>query len=267
MSHLRSELSPLRRAVSVGKLNQVQTILDIGVECLLCSRSMRLLSFPVLILASHSHIHYRQRFCAQFFTQQEQLIKTHSVTLEIIRKAAVREAVHPAVLVYLSIFHGTHGMFPLVAVIQGCALHNASARKAEHTGAHVVKRLHDVLAQSISVASPGINRKKADVLHITRFASPCASFLVGKKNSQLRLLNFARTADNGLVLLPFRTVHHHLHFGQLLMLCHGRGLYQLNLQHLRLSLWHSCPDRETVVGTGAQSHTKETLVLQASPHF
>ena len=267
MSHLCSEFSPLRRAVSVGKLNQVQTVLDIGVECLLRSRSMRFLSLPVLILTGHSHIHYRQRFCTQFLTQQEQLIKTHSVTLEIIRKAAVRETVHPAVLVYLSIFHGTHGMFPLVAVIQGCALHNASARKAEHTGAHVVKRLHDVLAQAVPVASPGINREKADVLHITHLASPCAPFFVGKKNAQLRLLHFARTADNGLVLFPFRAVHHHLHFGQLLMLCHGGGLYELNLQHLRLSLRHSCPDRETVVGTGAQSHTKETLVLQASPHF
>ena len=61
MSHLRTLLSPCGVHVAIGKLDEVEAVLDIWVK--LVHRYMCALLVPVLELACHTHVEHRQRLC------------------------------------------------------------------------------------------------------------------------------------------------------------------------------------------------------------
>ena len=59
MSHLRADLSPLRVSRTIGKLDEVETVLDIWLQLIV--RNMGRVVIPVLELTSHTYVQHRQR--------------------------------------------------------------------------------------------------------------------------------------------------------------------------------------------------------------
>ena len=57
MAHLCALATPCGGSVAIGKLYEIECILDIGIE--LVNRLVGIGIVPVLILARHAHIEYR----------------------------------------------------------------------------------------------------------------------------------------------------------------------------------------------------------------
>ena len=92
MAHFSTQRSPLILGrVAVGELDQVQHIVDIGLQFV-----HRRMAGLVLELAGQSDIKYRQRLGSDLLGQQEIFVEPQSVTLEVVGEEAVRERVVPA---------------------------------------------------------------------------------------------------------------------------------------------------------------------------
>ena len=144
MTHIGTQFSPFGIDSAIGKLNQVECVVDVGLQVV--NGNMELLAV-ILELTGQSYANHRQRSSTDFLRKQEELIEAQSVALEIVRIHAMRECVVPAVLVQRTILHGAYGIFPLIAGCQVSTLHNTTAREAEYTGFQVSQILHEVSTQ------------------------------------------------------------------------------------------------------------------------
>src|SRR5574344_1765489 len=147
MSHLRTLLSPCRVHVAIGKLDEVEAVLDIWVE--LVHRHMCALLVPVLELACHTYVEHWQRLCTYILRELEELKESQSVALIVVGIIAIVEGVLPAVVVERTVLHRSDSILPLVAGLQVCSLHDASPRESKQSRFHVGKSLGHVTAQTV----------------------------------------------------------------------------------------------------------------------
>ena len=113
VSHLSANLTPLRVCRTVGELNQIEAVLDIGLQLVVWY--VGILCLPVLELAGHTDIEYGQWLSTDILRELEELKEAEAVALEIIRVETVGEGVFPTILVEWAVLYWSNGVFPLVA--------------------------------------------------------------------------------------------------------------------------------------------------------
>ena len=74
VSHFSTDLSPLAVSGTIGKLDEVKTVVDIRLQ--LINGLMSTLIVPVLILAGHTDVEDRQRFGTDILGELEELVET-----------------------------------------------------------------------------------------------------------------------------------------------------------------------------------------------
>ena len=157
MSHVGTHLAPFRVDVAIGKLYQVQSILNIGAKVFQCHMYAGLGGVGVLELTAQSARDDGQRFGTDILSQLEELEEAQSVRLVVIGEVAVVESVLPAVMVQRTILYGTYAVLPLVALVKCATLHDASARESEHTRVHVFQCLCQVASHTVLAILVGID--------------------------------------------------------------------------------------------------------------
>ena len=157
VSHLGAQVSPCGGDVAVGKLYQVEGILNILVKTV-----EGYTGILVLILADQADVENRKRFGTDIFRQEEQFVESESVSLIVVGEHTVGEGVVPAVLVQRSVLSRSHRVFPLIARRQLRSLHNATAGKTEHARMQFFEQLHQVGAQPM----PVVGRKERHMVEV-----------------------------------------------------------------------------------------------------
>ena len=133
MSHLGTNASPGRSYISVGKFNQIQSILDE----LLPLRTSYCHHFLRLILAGKSHVHNRNCFCTNLLTQQEIFIISQSQRLVVMTVwttpvvLLVIAMYRPAIPVIISFPNWFQRILITIAIIQSIAFYNTATWKTQ----------------------------------------------------------------------------------------------------------------------------------------
>ena len=188
VSHVGTQLSPFGVCASVGKLNEVEAVVDEWLQSFDGGWSMSVIT--ILELAGHAHIQYGQGFGTNLFTQEEEFVEAETIALEIVGIVAIGEGALPAILVNRTILDRTYGVFPVVAVFQRYAFNDATTGETEYSRLHVGKSLSQVFTHTVFVSLPSVNREQADVLYINCTTST-ASVLLAHKQSQLSFVDSA----------------------------------------------------------------------------
>ena len=160
MTHVGTYLTPFRVDRTIGKLHQVESILNIAVEIVECYVYTGLRWIRVLELTAQSAADDGQRLTAEVLAELEKLEETQSVALVIVGEETVAEGVVPAVLVQRTVLDRSHAVLPLVAGLQLGTFHDTTARETEYTGVHVKERLGEVLAHTVLTAFPCVGREE-----------------------------------------------------------------------------------------------------------
>ena len=162
MAHLGTHLTPGGRGVAIGKLHQIECILNIGLQLLHRAVGRRV----VLELTRQTATHHRQRLGTHRLGKAEVLIEAQTVGLEVVGEEAVAEGVVPTILVRGAVLDRSDRVFPLVAGLKGRALDDATAREAEDARLEVGQRLGQILAQTVFPPLVGIDGEEREVLDI-----------------------------------------------------------------------------------------------------
>ena len=132
---------------AVGKLDEVKTVVDIGLQ--LVRLHVGRLLVPVLELAGKTYANDGQRLGTDILRELEELKETQSVRLIVVGEIAVVEGVLPAVLVQRTVLHGPYRILPLIARREVGTLNDASAREAEDARMQVFQGLCQVAAHAV----------------------------------------------------------------------------------------------------------------------
>src|SRR5262252_5164665 len=108
VAHRSAFCAPAAGSWPVGELNQIERILNVGIELL------QRTEFAGVKLAGHPAIQNRQWLGTDVFAQLEKLEKADAKGLKVVRSGSVQEFVVPAVDQSRPFFHGADGFFPLV---------------------------------------------------------------------------------------------------------------------------------------------------------
>ena len=157
MPHVGTHLAPLGVDVAIGKLNQVQGILNIGTKIFQGYVYARLGGVGVLELAAQSARDDGQRFGTDVLGQLEELEESQSVRLVVVGEVAVVEGVLPAVMVQRTVLNGADTVLPLVALVQRATLYDATAGEAEHARVQVFQGLCQVASHAVLAVLVGID--------------------------------------------------------------------------------------------------------------
>ena len=166
MPHLCTLLSPCRVHVAIGKLDEVEAVLDIRVK--LVHRHVSALLVPVLELACHTHVEHWQRLGTDVLRELEELKESQSVALIVVGIIAIVECVLPSVLVERTVLHRTNGVLPLVAGLKVGSLHDTSTGETQQSRLHVGKSLCHIAAQSVLAVLECVDGEEAHVLKAHR---------------------------------------------------------------------------------------------------
>ena len=167
------------------------------------------------------------------------------------------KSVLPTVLVQRPVFYRTHRFLPVITGIQISTFHNATTGKTEDSRMDICQSLCQVLAKSVFMSFPRIDREKRDMLQVhCSFGS--------KENTKCRFrLGHTRLQDQ-LVLLPFFRIDCQVSGGKRLMFAHRLGIHQFNPQcFFSVPLRQTCPNRETILLPFSDTDTKEAFVIQS----
>ena len=156
MAHLCTHLTPLRIHRTIGKLHEVEGILDITVEVVESHVHTGLRGIWVLELTGQSARDHRQSLAAKVLAQLEELKETETIALEVVWIETMAEGVVPAVLVQWAVLYRTHAVLPLIARLKVGTLDDTTTGETEHTGMHVVKGLCQVAAHAVLTPLPGV---------------------------------------------------------------------------------------------------------------
>ena len=135
MPHLRTETAPLAPDISICKLDQIQCILNVLLECrIICTHHLRCTE-----LACRAKVQYRKRLRSKQLAQQEILIKTNAIGLSIvcIRALYIQPLFAPVIIKrpeirnISTIFPFTDCLFPAITVCKADSFHNTAAREAD----------------------------------------------------------------------------------------------------------------------------------------
>ena len=131
MAHLGTYLSPLRVGRSVGKLDEVEAVVDVRLQ--LVEGYMGALLVPVLELAGEADAEDGQGLGTDILGKLEELEEAEAVRLIVVGEVAIVEGVLPAILVERTILYRANGILPLIARLQVGTFNDATTGKAEYT--------------------------------------------------------------------------------------------------------------------------------------
>ena len=255
VSHFGTQGSPLVLGrVAVGKLDEVDAVIDVGLEVFDGHVNLLLVADVVLELTAHAHVQHGKRFCTNLLRQTEILVEAQSVTLEIVGVVTAGEGVVPAVLVQRTVLYRAYRVLPLVARGQVGTLHDASSGEAEHAGLHVEECLCQVLAHTVLISIVRIDGEEADVLQVSGHAAVTPYAQVGS------LYGLAGLQHEG-VFFPLLARYLNAAVAQFLVLSHGGIIYQVNPYLGVAAFGTACPNCESVCRPLLQSHAEESVVL------
>ena len=265
MSHLGTHLAPLAVSRTVGKLDEVECIVDVGLQPFGRTFGVCLFLVPVLVLAGNAHVEHGQGSGTQLFAQEEVFIEAQSIALEIVGIVAVGEGRLPAVLVQRTVLYRSHGVLPLVACGEVAAFDDAPSGETEDTGMQVEECLCEVLAHAVLMPHPGICREERDMLQVD---GTCARtvFGVGEEDTQVGLFDGSWRTHHEGVLLPLAGVDGEVLADECLPVLHRVLVDELHQERHRLAVGDTCPHREAVVVACLQPDAEEAFVLDAGPH-
>ena len=154
VTHLSTDLTIYCSSITISKLDKVDCILNIGIELINSHMSMFAI---VLILTRETYIHYRERLSTNLLREQEVLIETETIGLEVVGEETITEGIVPTVLVQGTVLNGTKCILPVVTSSKVSTLYDTATGEAEATGLHISQCLHEVLTETTLAALPCVN--------------------------------------------------------------------------------------------------------------
>ena len=256
MSHLGAHLSPGTVHGTVGKLNQVQCVLDEGFQ--LVHRAVGAFIF-VLELAGQAAAEDGKGFGPYLFTELEEFEETQPSALVVVRIETVGETVFPAVLVEGAVLHGPHRVLPLVARGQVGPFHYAAPGEAEDAGFKVCQGLGQVFAEAVLVPHPGICGKQGNVLQVHRIA------FSGEEDAKDGFIKSAVRRKGEGVFLPFIAGNREFLLAEEMVFSHGSGVHQFYPKLGFSAVRHTGPYGETIGFPFLDAYAEKALIVQAGP--
>jgi len=246
MAHVGTQLAPLGVGAAIGELDEVEGIVDVGLQVVDCHMAGGGILVRVLELARQSDAQYGQGLGANLLGEEEELVEAHAVGLIVVGEQTMGEGVVPAVLVEGAVLHLTDAVFPLVAGCQVGAFDDAAAGEAEHAGMEVLEVFHQVGTQTV----PVVGGEEADMVEVDA--------LLRLEVDAHEALGIGRgRLDGGCILLPLAALDGYALLGQHLVV----GAYELDAD-LGVA---GCAgiDGEVVVHAFLQANAEEAVVLKA----
>ncbi len=194
MSHLSPHLAPGGGGSTVGKFNQVKSILNIVAQ--FTDWHMAMLAI-ILVLTCQSHVHHRQGLCSHVFSKQEELIEAHAIGLEVIREEPMCEGVVPAILVQRAVFYRTYRFLPIVACFQVGSLNDATTGESKQSGVQFVESFYQITSQAVLPAHPCVGGEEREMFEVEWS-------LRGEEYSQHRFGFLFWGGKDHLIFLPLR---------------------------------------------------------------
>ena len=254
VAHVGTNLAPRRRDVTIGKLYEVESILDVAVKLVERYVDTGLRGVRILELAAEAARDDRQWLASEVLAEQEELEESEAVGLVVIGEVTAGEGVVPAVLIQGSVLHGANAILPVVARLKVSAFDDAAAGEAEYAGMHVVECLCQVLAHAVFTALPRLDREERDVLYVGRHltVAPYAEVSLGKGT-----LGF----DDSRVFLPRLATDVNTRVAYLLVVAHRGVVDKVYPQFGGTTVRHTCPYREAVLLATLDTDAEEAAVL------
>ena len=112
VSHICTKFSPLCCHITIGKFNQIKSILHIAIQI---ANSHMCLCIRILELARQTTTQHRKRLCSYFLRKLEEFKESQSVALEIIGIETMRESIFPTVLIQRAVLYRTYRLLPVIA--------------------------------------------------------------------------------------------------------------------------------------------------------
>ena len=153
MPHRRTPGAPGAGDRAVGELDQVERVLDVGID------GVKRRQLSRVVLTRHAAVDDRQRLGAQVFRQQEVLVEAKAERLVVVRRRPVGELVVPAVDDQRALGGIADRRLPLIASVEESALDDAASGKAQEPRLHVLQQLNQVLPQPVLAALPRVLRE------------------------------------------------------------------------------------------------------------
>jgi len=257
VAHVCAHLTPLRVNGAVGKLHEVEGILDVVIEVVEGHMHALLRGVGVLELAGESAGDDGQGLAAEVFAELEELEEAETVTLEVVGIEAVAEGVVPAVLVQRTVLNGAYAVLPLVAGLEVCTLYDAASGESEHARVHVGECLSQVAAHAVLTTLPGVGGEEGDMLHVSRGLVACEEDAEG--TLRLRL----RRRERGGVLLPLLAADLYVDSGKALVFTHRGIVNETHLEGALAAFGATGPEGEAVGLVLHDGNTEEAFVLKA----
>ena len=195
VAHVGTQFTPLRIGSAVAELDEVEAVVDVGLQVGGSHMHAGGILVVVLILAGQSDVEDGQRLGTDVLRQAEQLVEAHAVGLEVVGEEAVGEGVVPAVLIQRTVLNRSHGVLPLVARGEVGALYDAAAGEAEHAGMQVLQVLNEVGTEA---SLPGVGGEERHVVEVD-------ALLAFQIDAHEALGIGLRGSDLGGVFLPILT--------------------------------------------------------------
>ncbi len=245
MPHLGTHLAPGAGGGAIGKLDEVERVLDVGLQTV--ERHL-LVAF---VLATQPHAENGKRPRTDVFAKLEEFVESEATRLVVVGESTVLEGVVPAVLVERTVFHGPHRVLPLIAGGERVSLHHATAGETHHAGMQVAQGFHQIAAKAVGTLFPSVGGKEGQVVEIN------ATCLTHHDTQAGLGLGEGRTEDE-FIGLPLGIGHLERAFAQ-------RGPVGTDEFHVECGEVGGTVagiDAEAVVGTLPEADAAESLIVE-----
>ena len=244
MAGVGAHLGPRARGgVAVGPFYQVEYLLAVGRH--VGHRYAALLSAPSVgvvagVLAGHAGGQHGQGLSADVLAELEVLIESQSAGLVVV----------PDVEVGLAVLQRSHGVVPVVDVVDAVAVAHAAARETDEFRLQVGDGLCQVFAQTVFTAFEGVLREEAYQVYR-------GGALLLRCHQQAGMGGAFLRGQGGGILAPGAAFHLHLHLCQRFRLALGGEGYH---QRFLFAVGAAGVEAQMVDGTGLHHHAVPTLV-------
>jgi len=250
VTHVGAQLSPLARHRTVGKLDEVEGVVNVGLQVFDGAVGIAGIVL-VLVLAGQSHRKDGQRLGPDLLRQEEILIETETVGLVVIGIKPMREGVVPAVFVQRTVLGRAYAVLPLVSCGKVGTLYDAAAGETEDARFEVGEVLNEVGTQSV----PAVAGEQAHVIEVDRL-------IALEENTHQTLLHSLVGSERDRELFPLRIGH-----GDRLTVYWNVLVvddFDTDLGLLALKIVQTGIDGEVIFHALLEPHAEETAVFQAS---
>ena len=267
VSHLGTQFAPCRSVGTIGKLNQIDGILDVWVEVFNGHMIGGFAFDRILELAGHAAVEHGERFGSKIFAELEILEEAKTIGLIVVGVEAVVEFILPAVEVQGAVLDGTNCVFPLITIGEVGTFDDAATRETEDAGMQIIKSLSQVLTHATGAVLPRLGGEETHMLKVDAWTIDgilwFLEIAVAQEDAEHAVLAGSKWGEVHFVLFPFVAFDCNLGRSQLVLIEVERLVADLYLEICLVAgfLGHTGIDGELIGLALLDRNAKEALVF------